>query len=473
MDLSLQFPTLYVVRLVGASVMVLSLCRCDAEFGEAADLKSQEWVRTISSTAGATLTGLAIDNDGVVYASGFHEGVLQFETGTNHPGVGDEHTFIGSYHRNGDPGWSATYGVDEEFITGLDLETDPNGQPVIVGSTSSDVRFGPLQVTDTDTDQRVFVVSHSQAGNAQMLHHYEEGDRNAQARGIGISENGNFALTGNYSDIPDFGGGPLPQSTTDAAFLTVFSAGMNLVWSQGIVTDAGSSFGLAAQVQDTGQSVFVGRFSGTSTIGPVTLPHVGGNDGYVMRFDPNGGHLWSWILAGPGSETVEDVAVFANGDYVVVGGASSGAQTEAGVVPNQGDVDIFVARLSADGRLLWIRTFGGIGEDEAHAVVVTDEQTILVAGEFRGTATILGASVQAEGSGDDGFFGALDGDGNPLWVKTVATGEGASDVDRMAFDAQANEIIVGGNFVGVAQFGPFTRDAENERTGFVYRTQIP
>ena len=60
-------------------------------------------------------------------------------------------------------------------------------------------------------------------------------------------------------------------------------------------------------------------------------------------------------------------SVAVDGSAIYVVGYTKGSLGEA----NQGDKDVFVARLDGDGRQVWLRQVGSTGEDNGMAVAIS------------------------------------------------------------------------------------------------------
>lgn len=68
--------------------------------------------------------------------------------------------------------------------------------------------------------------------------------------------------------------------------------------------------------------------------------------------------------------------------------------------------DMFVMKTTSSGSLLWIKYFGGSGEDAAKAVTIGPNDEIYAAG------------YKTAGSLKDGMLVKLDANGVALWTKT-------------------------------------------------------
>ena len=97
----------------------------------------------------------------------------------------------------------------------------------------------------------------------------------------------------------------------------------------------------------------------------------------------------------PGSDAGNDVAELSDGSIVTVGLSNSfGA----------GGNDMMVMKTSQSGSLLWIKYFGGIGEDGGNAITIGSNDEIYCAGY----TTI--------GTNRDAFLVKLGSNGNFWWI---------------------------------------------------------
>lgn len=120
-------------------------------------------------------------------------------------------------------------------------------------------------------------------------------------------------------------------------------------------------------------------YLGGSTQGELERPTEGFFDGFVHAVGPDGGERWTRQIGSPEMDFVRRVAVATNGD-VVAAGLSSGAiaGTSAG-----GD-DAFVVRFDPSGEEQWRVAIGSAGADAAYALAISDDGTIYVGGSTDG-----------------------------------------------------------------------------------------
>jgi len=133
----------------------------------------------------------------------------------------------------------------------------------------------------------------------------------------------------------------------------------------------------------------------------------------------------AWIkqLGGTSADQARAVTVGANGDLVVVGYFSGTVDFGGTSLTAIGTPDLFIARYTAAGALLWAKRYGRItggpsASAEANAVAVDASGNIAVAGDFWGTADFgtgaLVAATNQYGTTLDMFVAKYSSSGTPI-----------------------------------------------------------
>lgn len=146
-------------------------------------------------------------------------------------------------------------------------------------------------------------------------------------------------------------------------------------------------------------------------------------EGLIVRTDLNGQVIWARGLSGPMDESLYSCAVLPSGDFVVCGQTNSfGA----------GNVDAWLARISASGNLMWTRTFGGAGIEAGFGIELTREGDLLMAGYTNS----FGAG------GYNGFLAKFDTLGAFKWGKSYG-GPGGELSYRPLVSRQGGYLLTG------------------------------
>lgn len=150
---------------------------------------------------------------------------------------------------------------------------------------------------------------------------------------------------------------------------------------------------------DFGAELRITKDGGALVVGSTTSKGAGGYDAWMLRLDRDGKLLWERTMGGVGDEVIYGGGAMPDGGLTFVGyTASKGA----------GKKDLWVVRLDADGRVLWDRTYGGAEDDMAHGVTLVPDGGLIVVGH-----------TESKGAGSaDVWVLRLDVAGHVLWDRT-------------------------------------------------------
>jgi hypothetical protein len=278
------------------------------------------------------------------------------------------------------------------------------------------------------------------------------GDASDQiANAVTLDTAGNPIVTGSFSGMIDFGGGPLTSAGADDVFLIKLAPDGSHVWSKRF-GDAGIQVGYAVATDGADNIVVVGAFSGTIDFGGGALTSAGGNDVFVAKFGPNGEHLWSKRFGGPSGQVAYAVALDPANNVFVLGGFHGSidigpdSYTSSGAPEN----DLFVAKLDPMGTPLWSRHPGLGGHVSNGGLAASSDGDVVLAASFTGTIDFGGGPLTSVG-GTDVIVAKLDGAGNHVWSKRF--GDAADQTAYAVALDGTNNVVVAGGFEGSLNFG--------------------
>lgn len=144
-------------------------------------------------------------------------------------------------------------------------------------------------------------------------------------------------------------------------------------------------------------------------------------DLFIARISESGTVLWAQAFGGLGDDIAFDVASDAAG-AAYVAGQVTGAVAFGDLTVNATGSDAFVAKFAPNGSVQWITTLAGAGQSYANEVVSSPAGETAVIGAYRGAASFgAGAALPNPPSGtDDIFVAQLAGDGSPRWARAIA-----------------------------------------------------
>lgn len=275
------------------------------------------------------------------------------------------------------------------------------------------------------------------------------------SNGVSSDAAGNAYATGIVSNPGLFDDLNIPCNASDV-FLAKYDTSGNVLWATiggGALLDQGNDLATDA----SGNSYVVGAIqtngpNPTAKFGSFTLTGNGDYDWLIVKYNTLGNVVWANNYGSTTGDIARSVALDASGN-VYVSGFYSGTMTVQGVtLASRGLFDIFVAKLDANGTLLWLKSAGGTGSDIGQGIVVDGQGNVGLTGEFQSTATFDTRSLKAAGLGD-AFIAKYDAAGNNLWVHKggSATSFVGDPAKAIAVDA-ANNFYITGDYTGTATF---------------------
>jgi len=163
---------------------------------------------------------------------------------------------------------------------------------------------------------------------------------------------------------------------------------------------------------------------------------------FVAKYDTDGHLKWSRLAGNDQAQSGHNIAVGPSGDCYVSGYVSGVVQLSGREFGSPTAVkDIFVARLDAEGKLVWVRTAGGESDGLSTGVAVDGQGNCYLTGMFQNKAVIGNTTLVSAGQYDV-FVARFDADGKPAW----AYSGGGKKIDYglgVATDSSGNCYVTG------------------------------
>ncbi len=375
-----------------------------------------DWVRTWGGSSRDEGYAIAVDSQGSVFAAGRCDSY----------GAGFADTFFLKFTADGNLAWQRTWGGSNyEMVYGL--ATDSSGNLYAAGSTSS---FG---ATITDS----FVLKFSPDGNL-LWQKMWGGSSMDYSNAVATDSAGNVYVAG-YTESMGAG-------QSDAFWLKYSPAGdllMQKTWGGSgldgafsIKVDGAGNVYLGGDTRSygSGTSAFVVKFNSAGDIqwqnawggtamtdgnfclglavdatgnvyaaGRTRNFGAGGEDAILLKYSSSGALLWQKTWGGTGYEDAKTVSVDGAGN-VYIAGATDGFGAGSG--------DAYLVKFGSSGSMIWQKTWGGTSADAASAIFV----------ESDGRVNIVG--VAPNNSGSWGTPGGVVG--SPTGKETAASSSGGT-----------------------------------------------
>jgi hypothetical protein len=250
----------------------------------------------------------------------------------------------------------------------------------------------------------------------------------------------NVVMSGYFDNSVDFGGGVLTSAGGDEVFVVKFDPAGNHLWSKRF-GDASAQHNQYVSVDRWDNVLLTGQFYGTIDFGGGALTSAGNNDIYVAKFDAAGNHIWSQGWGDAAKQYGHCITTDGSGNVFLVGEFQGSVDFGGGALASGGDYDAFVAMFDAGGSHIWSRGFGDATHQRAVSAAVDGAGNVVIIGDFQGVIDPGGGVLTSAGS-DDVFTAKYDAAGNHLWSRR--SGDASSQIGEcVAIDNSASIFATG------------------------------
>ena len=418
------------------------------------------WARAFGGLGTELPRNMAITDDNAAIVVGYFEGASDLaargggdvkpDTRTS---AGDSDVFVTKFGHDGNQAWTLNFGGKTgDAATGVAVR---GKQIVVVGNFSDKISVAlPGAAAKTPPSAKafgsddMFALLLNDNGEPQWLFAAGGADSDG-ANTVAATPDGGWIIGGSFADKVTFGTTKLIAAGRTDAFLLKLNSEGDVLWAKqfgGLYQDSISH--VVVDVQ--GNLIIQGVFADEVQWGGQKLHAGGGSDSDVLlaKYDSNGNHLWSKNFGSQFNEVAGGIAVDPAGNIVMTGSydrSISFGDSEHGCA---GESDVFVARFSPDGTVLWSKTFGGAREDIGFGIAVDASGAATVSGWFFGKMTIsdkTSGDKTITGKGNKEFFLLkLDAAGALKWL--TSAGDRDHDQGRVVALTKSGAAVVAGVF---------------------------
>lgn len=424
------------------------------------------------------------DDVGNVYNSGTFTGTIDFDPG---PGVSSvsqlgnfTDIFVSKTAPDGSFIWVKTFGGSNGgFCEAKELATDGTNiyfAGRFTGTIDFDPGPGTLQISSSSTND-IYLMKLNSNGDLVWVNTFE-GQLNTG--GLAVDATGNLLFNGSFEGTVDFDPAAgvvnlFAPASADNPFITKFDSNGNLLWAEELSCNS-TARSTAITVDDAGSAYWLGTFSGTINLNPLTGTNsqtsLGGSDIFMVKLDASGNYQWGYAFGGTSFDTASDITFDSGTNQLVSGGYFQGTidlDPQAGTAnhTSNGDYDSYLSRYDLNGALVWSQSFGGTDDDRLLNLSVDDQGNSYVTGYYGGVIDMdpsPGTWTLANLGQQDVFVGIFNNTGALHWAGRMGgpATEWAGDIH---VDNANNVYLSGKANTGTNDFDPTTGVFDLTSTG--------
>ncbi len=221
---------------------------------------------------------------------------------------------------------------------------------------------------------------------------------------------------------------------------TLFSYSQGWQWAKG-EGDIGNEAANSVAFDDFGNVYITGNIAGMINFGGTVYQGRGIYEVLIAKYSAQGSLVW--VKTAGGKENDQGTFIRYNKNYIYVTGYfSDTAWFDNKMLVSRGDQDVFLAKYDLIGNLMWVRQAGGANFDYGTSVDVDNTGNVYVTGGYEYDIWFGSAQLTTSNVYNESFFAKYDNAGNLLWAKTTA-GNGSNLITGVAFDYRNSVYLTG------------------------------
>ena len=238
------------------------------------------------------------------------------------------------------------------------------------------------------------------------------------------------------------------SGATSDVFLTRYDSSGNCLWSNPFAGNQ-TQTGVGAAANSTGV-IIIGNFTGNINFGTGPLLSQGGADVFLARFSALGQIVWSEEAGGASTDTPTGVAIDSSGNVSLIGDTNGTFTLGTQSMTSAGGTDGFLVSVNPSGSAQWLRSFSGLGTQIPLGVATDASNNVIVSGAFQQSMD-LGLGPLTSQGGFDIFLTKFDSNGNTLWSESF--GSSGDDIGYAVATDSSSNIWLCGSYQGTISIG--------------------
>lgn len=306
----------------------------------------------------------------------------------------------------------------------------PDGSVYVLADVNGTTSGQPIQGSGD-----VALLKYDSAGNLQLTQTLGAGV-SASGLGLAVSADGEVAVTGQVTGSLTPGDGL--SSTAQSAFVSVYSASGDQLWSQTVAADAGSQANGVAFGSD--DSVYIVGQTSSPILGASGSTSTSGTTSFLAGFSSTGAQQ-SVTQFGASTGDNNATGVTVDGNQVLVGGVENGSAV----------VRSYQIGANGAATLAATQNLGSLNGGSVAGIALNNGQ-LVVAGTTHNTALAAGVTTAAGGAGSNAFVASLDPSLQPSSSDSIAYYQSQGGTTVTAVSVADGDVYIAG------QTGPTLTD---------------
>jgi hypothetical protein len=227
---------------------------------------------------------------------------------------------------------------------------------------------------------------------------------------------------------------------------------------------------IAVCVDETDGVYVTGGFDGTAQFGASNFTTTGGYDIFAMKYDSSGNFKWSTQGGSSKDDWANGICSDKNGHIYIVGEHRDSLIVDTVIVKNYDKRDAFILKMDAvTGKPIWGKRAGSDeGGERGNDVWADDKCNVYMCGDINSGAKFGDNITVPTGKYEEAFVARISPEGKWMWVATGG-GLDSNDRGNAIAKGKGSQLYVGGYFRSSATYGTTLLNSVGSSDGFFAR----
>lgn len=433
-----------------------------------AQIPNYEWLKSLSGLNDDVARGVCLDSMSNIYITGSFSGTTTLG-GQTLTSNGATDIFIAKLNANGNLVWAKSLGsVSLDYA--FDIDCESGGDFFITGGFRQTMTLMP-NITITSTGGLDLFTAKFNTNGDCLWAKTATGLASDYGNEIVVGDNNNICVVGNTNGQMIFGSDTLFHADSTDLFMASYNSTGNLLWVKGI-PGYGNSSARGVDIDIFENAIVVGSFNGSISNGAVNFNSISQNlnDVFIAKYSVSGSLLWAKRYGDLGDDYARGVGTDSLGNIYLSGVFSNSVNFDGNTLFASGNTDIFLLKLTPSGNFVWIKQFGNLGTEEGCEIEVSPDGNVFITGGFSQTITLGSSTFSSQGIRDV-FVAKIDTSGNVVWAKTA--GSSTDDVNYAIGLNNINEdVCTLGTFSGIFSDGFTSLSASGNIDSYISKISL-
>ncbi|MBE2188835.1 MAG: T9SS type A sorting domain-containing protein [Candidatus Kapabacteria bacterium] len=428
-----------------------------------------QWAKSFGSYDRDYFTSFAIDKADNVYLTGNFMLTMEFGAGNESFDLisnGKYDFFVAKLDKDGNLLWTKSFGgIQDE--TSNKILLDESGNVYIIGTFYYNVNFGteenPYEL-NSSYGQDVFILKLDTDGNFIWVKQLA-GQAGKYIFSATFDDEYNLVIAGIFDGEFDFDPGPdeyiVKSEKSYSSFIAKWNQAFEVQWVKQFELNLSSYNTIAT---DSKNNIYLsGDFDGKVDFDPgldtFYLQSGSLNNTYLLKLNASGEFVYAKSLYSKDHNVAYDIVIDSDDNCLLAGYFNGSTDFDMGtnelILSSKGQMDIFVIKLTSGGELIWVQTWGGVGNEFAQVITTDEFDNIYVAGVFNNSLSFEATGTHDLNTvmgGNSMFNLVMYSNGSIMWTSFVESTNSILPLGIL-IDSEWN-IVTAGYYQGKTDFDP-------------------